>query len=354
MARALRLATRGMCTTHPNPRVGCVIAKDGHVLAEAWHHRAGEPHAEKLALQAAGEAARGATVYLNLEPCCHQGRTPPCTDALIDAGVARVVAALQDPNPQVAGGGISVLRTAGIDVEVGLLAEQAEALNRGFIMRMRHGRPWVTLKLGASLDGRTAMATGESRWITGEAARRDVHRLRARSSAVLTGIGTVLADDPSLTVRLHDVARQPLRVIVDSNLSTPLDAEILAQDGDVLIATAVEDDDFVAGLGNNSVEVSYLPGPNGVVDLVALMDQLAMREINEVLVETGPTLAGALLEARCVDELIVYIAPSLLGDDARGMFHLRGVKELAQRVQLHINDIRQVGEDVRITARVQV
>ena len=222
MARALRLATRGICTTHPNPRVGCVIVKEGKILAEAWHRWAGEPHAEKLALQAAGDAARGATVYLNLEPCCHQGRTPPCTDSLIDAGVARVVASLQDPNPQVAGGGIAILREAGIDVDVGLLAEQAEVLNRGFVSRMRHGRPWITLKIGASLDGRTAMASGESQWITGEAARRDVHRLRARSSALLTGIGTVLADDPALTVRYADAERQPLRVIVDSNLSKPL------------------------------------------------------------------------------------------------------------------------------------
>ncbi len=351
MARALQLAVRGLRTTHPNPRVGCVIVKDDNVIAEAWHVRAGGLHAERLALQQAGSDARGATVYLNLEPCCHQGRTPPCTDSLIDAGVARVVAAMQDPNPQVAGGGIAVLRGAGIDVDVGLMAQQAESLNRGFVYRMRHGRPWVTLKLGASIDGRTAMASGESQWITSEAARLDVHRLRARSSAVLTGIGTILADDPSLTARCEGVERQPLRVIVDSNLSIDKNAKVFASAGDVLIATA--NDEYDQTGFPDSVEMSYLPGPSGAVDLESLMDQLALRGINEVLVETGPTLAGALLEAGKVDELILYMAPNLLGNDARGMFHLPAIKELAQKVELDITDLRRIGPDIRITCIIK-
>jgi len=353
MARALQLAARGLCTTPPNPRVGCVIVKGDEIIAETWHQRAGEPHAERLALQLAGEAARGATVYLNLEPCCHQGRTPPCTDYLIDAGVARVVAGMQDPNPQVAGGGIAILRSVGIDVDVGLMETESTQLNKGFVKRMRSGRPWVVLKLGASLDGRTAMASGESRWITGEAARRDVHRLRARSSAILTGIGTVLADDPSLTARVEGITRQPLRVIVDSNLSIPLDARLFGQEGGVLVATAADEHDFAENFKGREVDISHIPGRDGTVDLVGLMDQLAQREINEVLVESGPTLAGALLEAGVVDELVLYMSPSLLGTDARGMFRLPAIKELAQRVEVEITDLRLVGQDIRVTAKLK-
>jgi len=352
MTRALRLAQHGINTTHPNPRVGCVIVKEGRIIGEAWHRRAGEPHAEILALKAAGSAARGATVYLNLEPCCHQGRTPPCTDSLIDAGVARVVAAMEDPNPQVAGGGVMTLRGAGIDVDLGLMAEQAERLNRGFVHRMRRGRPWVTLKLAATLDGRTGPAKGESKWITSDAARVDVHRLRARSSAVMTGIGTVLADDPQLTARMDGITRQPMRIVVDSNLTIPVNAKVLDAEPAALVVTATEDVERRRAIEAKGSEVLYLPGPHGAVDLHALMGELGLRDVNELLVESGPTLAGALLDAKLVNELVLYFAPSLLGNDGRGMFRLPHLQELADRVNLDIRDLRQVGPDLRITAAI--
>ncbi len=353
MARALHLAERGLCSTHPNPRVGCVIVKDGQVVGEGWHERAGGPHAEILALQQAGTRADGATLYVTLEPCCHHGRTAPCTDAVMAAGVKQIVVAMEDPNPQVAGNGLRVLQGAGIKVSAGLLAAEAEALNCGFVMRMRAGRPWVRAKLAMSLDGRTAMASGESQWITGTEARRDVHRLRARSSAIMTGIGTVLCDDPSLTVRLDDDEQQhqPLRVILDSRLRTPPQARLLDLPGDTLILTgeqqAAGDAPFAAG-----VEVTGLPLVDGRMDLAAVLQHLGNREINEVHLEAGATLCGALLAAGLVDELVIYLGPHLMGDAARGLFRLPGLERMEDRIGLDIRDIRAVGKDWRITARV--
>ena len=357
MARALRLAERGLLTTDPNPRVGCVLVKEGRVVGEGWHEHTGEPHAEVHALQAAGEQANGATAYVTLEPCCHQGRTPPCTEALIAAGVACVVAAVEDPNPQVAGKGLSVLQQAGIDTRSGVLAAEAQQLNAGFVMRMREGRPWVRCKLAMSVDGRTAMASGESQWITGEAARRDVHRLRARSSAILTGIETVLADDPSLTARPGDVAgdkiRQPLRVILDSRLRTPLAAGLLQMPGKTLLVTGVVDEEKTTRLTRKGVEVVTLPLKNGRLDLPAVLQHLGTLEINEVHLEAGATLCGALLQAGLIDELVIYMAPHLMGNAARGLFALPGLESMDQRMQLSINDVRAVGEDWRITATIE-
>lgn len=349
MARALRLAERGRYSTHPNPCIGCVIVKDGNIVAEAWHRRTGEPHAEILALGQAGDAARGATVFVNLEPCCHHGRTPPCAGALIDAGVSKVFAAMEDPNPQVAGGGVEYLRGGGVDVHVGLLAAQAERLNRGFLKRMREGRPWVIVKTAASMDGRTATRVGESQWITGEAARADVHRMRARSSAIVTGSGTVLADDPLLTARMEGLERQPLRVVADSRLRTPVDAALLGAPGSTVIATAVEDEPSWRSLEAAGAELVCLPDANGRVDLDALLQHLCEREVNEVLVEAGPGLAGAMLQARLVDELVTYLAPVLLGDAGRGMFHLPGLDRLQDHLALEIQDVRAIGADLRLT-----
>ncbi len=361
MARAVRLANRGLYTTHPNPRVGCVLVRDGQVVGEGYHRRAGEPHAEPLALAAAGEAARGATAYVTLEPCCHHGRTPPCADALVEAGVSRVVAAMGDPNPLVAGKGIERLRRAGIPAETGLLEEQARSLNPGFIKRMERGLPFVRCKLAMSLDGRTAMPSGESRWITSEAARRDVQLLRARSAAVVTGIGTLLHDDPSLNVRLGgsdlpglepgETVIQPVRVVVDSRLRTPPGARMLALPGQVLIACSDPDPAHGAVLEAAGAQIVHLPESGGRVDLESLFRFLAEQEINEVLVEAGPTLAGAVLRAGLVDELWVYLAPHLMGDAARGLFHLPGVERMQDRIALDILDIRAVGRDWRIRAR---
>jgi diaminohydroxyphosphoribosylaminopyrimidine deaminase / 5-amino-6-(5-phosphoribosylamino)uracil reductase len=355
MAQALQLAEQGLYTTDPNPRVGCVIVQGGEVVGRGWHRRAGEPHAEILALAEAGERARGATVYVTLEPCCHYGRTPPCTDALIGAGVGRVVAAMRDPNPKVSGGGLARLRDAGIATEAGLLEEQASALNPGFVMRMAHGRPFVRAKLAMSLDGRTAMASGESKWITGAAARRDVQRLRARSSAILTGIGTVLADDPSLNVRLpgpdvHTEVRQPLRVVIDPRLSTPEGARMLRLAGRTLILTCSRDEEAGHRLKARGAEVAVVPADGDNVELSAALRHLAALEVNEVLLESGATLAGAMLRAGLIDELIVYLAPHVMGDGARGLFHLPGLERMEQRVGLQIRDVRAVGEDWRITA----
>jgi diaminohydroxyphosphoribosylaminopyrimidine deaminase/5-amino-6-(5-phosphoribosylamino)uracil reductase len=356
MARALRLAARGLYTTDPNPRVGCVVVRDGAIVGEGWHARAGSPHAEVHALQQAGAAAAGATVYVTLEPCAHHGRTPPCADALVHAAPARVVAAMQDPNPLVAGQGLERLRAAGIEVAAGLLADAAQSLNPGFAMRMRDGRPRVRCKLAMSLDGRTAMASGESQWITGPQAREDVHRLRARSSAIMTGIGTVLADDPSLTARLpgHDAATllQPLRVVLDSGLRLPPDARLLQQPGETLVVTTVEDPAREAALARPGVSVVALPGRDGRPDLDAVLRYLARMEVNELHLEAGARLSGAMLDAGLVDELVIYLAPHLMGDGARGLFHLPGLERMAQRVQLQVQDIRAVGQDWRITARV--
>lgn len=352
MARALELARRGLYTTDPNPRVGGVIVKDENVVGEGYHERAGGPHAEIHALRAAGEQARGATVYLTFEPCCHHGKTPPCSDALIAASVGRVIAAMPDPNPRVAGKGFAVLNAAGIETASGLMQAEAEALNPGFIRRMRTGRPYVRVKLAASLDGRTATADGESKWITGERARADVQRLRARSSAIVTGIGTVLADDPSLNVRAFDIGRQPLRVVVDSHLRTPPSAKMLSLPGTTLIVTAVNDAARAEALRAAGAEVLQL-GKGGKADLDALLAALAVREVNEVLVEAGATLAGAFLDAGLADELVLYYAPVLLGDKGRGMFRLDGVAKTVEGVKLEIRDVRAIGQDWRVIVHIR-
>ena len=351
MARALALARRGLYTTDPNPRVGCVVVRDEKVVGEGFHERAGQPHAEVIALRAAGDRARGATVYLTLEPCCHHGKTPPCTDALIGAGVARVVAAMPDPNPRVAGKGFAALTQAQITSESGLMQPDAEALNPGFLRRMQQGRPFVRVKLAASLDGRTALANGESKWITGEPARADVQHWRARSSAMLTGIGTVLADDPSLNVRAFEIGRQPLRVVLDSQLRMSPKAKMLALPGTTLVVTASNDAARAAALRQAGAEVQVL-ADKGRVDLAALMRMLAAREANEILVEAGATLSGALLEAGLVDELVLYQAPYLLGDAGRGLFRLANLTQMAARPALEIKDMRAIGQDWRLVARI--
>ncbi|HEY2036454.1 MAG TPA: bifunctional diaminohydroxyphosphoribosylaminopyrimidine deaminase/5-amino-6-(5-phosphoribosylamino)uracil reductase RibD [Steroidobacteraceae bacterium] len=371
MTRALELAARGLETTHPNPRVGCVIAQGEEIVGEGWHERAGEPHAEVNALRAAGPKAVGATAYVTLEPCSHHGRTPPCVDALIAARVARVVFAAQDPNPRVSGRGAQALRQAGIATEPGLLEAEAAELNPGFLKRMRSGRPWVRVKLAMSLDGRTALANGASQWITGPAAREDVQRWRARSSAVLTGIGTVLADDPRLDVRLPDPPcgrprLQPLRVVLDARLQTPPDARLLGTGGSVLIIT-------VAGHGDNDVEfarrraqlaqrgaaIEEVPasephastGTPRRPSLAQMLDHLGRREINELWVEAGPRLAGALLEQSLVDELLLYVAPKLLGPQARPLVAMDELRQLQDAPGFVVVETRQIGEDVRLRLR---
>ncbi len=353
MTRAIQLAKKGLYTTDPNPRVGCVLVKDDQIIGEGWHQYAGEPHAEINALKQAGENAKGATAYVSLEPCGHQGRTPPCADALINAGIVHVVAAMQDPNPQVSGSGLKRLADAGIKTKSGLLEEQAKALNPGFIKRMSKGLPYVRAKLAMSLDGRTAMASGESMWITGDAARRDVQKLRARSSAILTGSGTVLADDPSLNVRLTadelDICgevRQPLRVIIDNHLSCSQNAKMFGLPGKNLIFTAASSSEHWQ---KDSVEIVQLAEQGNRISLHNAMLNLAEREINEVHVEAGSVLCGALLEAGLIDEIIIYMAPHIMGDDAKGLFHLPGLKEMKQRIDLEIKDIRPIGKDWRIT-----
>lgn len=352
MAEALRLAEQGLYSTSPNPRVGCVIARGGQIVGRGWHERAGEPHAEVHALREAGEQARGATAYVTLEPCSHFGRTPPCADGLIAAGVGRVVAAMADPNPLVAGQGLEKLRQAGIQAEVGLMGAEAEALNIGFVSRMTRGRPWVRLKAAASLDGKTALNNGASQWITGPEARQDGHRWRARACAILTGIGTVLEDDPLMNVRQVETPRQPQRIIVDSRLEIPLTARILAG-GKVLIACAQENPNKQAALAALGVELLLLPNPQGKVDLLALMRHLGQRGINELHVEAGYKLNGSLLAAGLVDEVLLYLAPCLLGHEAAGIFNLPTLEALAEKPSLKITDLRQVGQDIRILGRVQ-
>lgn len=351
MARALRLAARGLCTTSPNPRVGCVlVGHGGETIGEGWHERAGEPHAEVHALRATGYQARGATAYVTLEPCSHHGRTPPCADALIAAGVSRVVVAMQDPNPLVAGRGLQRLRDAGIAVDCGLLADEARALNAGFVSRMTRTRPWLRLKLAASLDARTALASGESRWITGEAARLDVQRLRARACALLTGSGTVLADDPGLDVRLPGTERQPLRVVLDTGLRTPLAARLIGRPGRTLICCGAQAGIAeAAALTAYGVEIERVPQLAGGLDLAAVLARLAARGCNEVHAECGARLAGSLLGAGLVDELVVYVAPLLLGDAARGLATLPGLERMAQRLEFDWRDVRIVGRDLRLT-----
>ncbi len=351
MGQALELAGRGLYTTTPNPRVGCVVAAGGMVIGTGWHEKAGMPHAEALALEAAGARARGATLYVNLEPCSHHGRTPPCVDAIIAAGVKRVVAAIGDPNPKVAGTGFSKLRAAGIEVEHGLKEDEARELNVGFFARMTRGRPWMRMKIAASLDGRTALANGRSRWITGEAARADGHRWRARACAVLTGFGTVRDDDPQLDVRGVDTPRQPLKIVVDSKFETPPSARLL-KDGRTLVAGAVNDKKRIAALEAAGAEVVIIPNERGKVELTKLMEELARRELNEIHVEAGTRLNGSLLQAGVVDELLVYLAPRIIGDSGRGMFHLPELTELSQTTALEIRGVERIGADLRILARL--
>ncbi|EOZ7437046.1 bifunctional diaminohydroxyphosphoribosylaminopyrimidine deaminase/5-amino-6-(5-phosphoribosylamino)uracil reductase RibD [Yersinia enterocolitica] len=356
MARAFELARLGRFTTSPNPNVGCVLVRDGEIVGEGYHLRAGEPHAEVHALRMAGEKARGATAYVTLEPCSHHGRTPPCADALLTAGVKRVVAAMQDPNPQVAGRGLYKLKQAGVEVDHGLMLAEAEAVNLGFLKRMRTGFPYLQLKMAASLDGRTAMASGESQWITSPQARQDVQRFRAQSSAILSTSATVLADDPALTVRWQeldaqtqalypqDALRQPVRIIVDSHNRVTPQHKVIQQDGPCWLARVEADEQSWP----NNVEQLLLPRHGNGVDLVLLMMQLGKRLINSVWVEAGPQFAGALLQAGVVDELILYIAPKLLGSDARGLCQLTGLTQLSDAPEFVFSEVRQVGPDLRL------
>jgi diaminohydroxyphosphoribosylaminopyrimidine deaminase/5-amino-6-(5-phosphoribosylamino)uracil reductase len=353
MSRALELAAQGAWTARPNPMVGCVIARDGVVLGEGHHVRAGEAHAEINALGKAGDAS-GATAYVTLEPCNHHGRTEPCTEALVAAGIAAVVFAMRDPNPGVDGGGRDRLREAGIVVREGLMADEARELNAGFVSRVTRGRPWVRVKVAASLDGATAMRSGASQWITGPEARADVHRLRAASGAVLTGIGTVVADDPSLTARDVPTAtgwEQPLRAIVDTNLRMPLSARMLCLPGKTVVY-CLQDENREA-LESEGAEVVRIGGNGPRVALDKVLEDLARREINDLLVEAGPVLAGSLLVAGLVDELVIYQAPHIMGSETRRMFATPGWQELSDRLELQVLDSRPVGADTRLTARIR-
>ena len=353
MARALTLAERGRYSARPNPAVGCVIVRNDQVIGEGWHQRAGDAHAEINALQAAGDGAAGATVYVTLEPCAHHGKTPPCAEALVDAGVTKVVVAMQDPNDEVAGRGLHILRSAGIQVETGLMAARAAALNQGFVSRMTRDRPFVRLKIAASIDGAIAMKNGDSQWITGPAARDDVQRLRAGSGVVMTGIGTVLADDPSLNVRSHELAAagvQPVRVVLDSQLRMPLAATMLTLAGTTLVCFAGDKDPghlLAAG-----AEVFCTGREHAQVDVATVLAELARREINDVLVEAGPELAGHLLEKRLADELVIYQSPHIIGSETQRMFATPTLQQLSDRLQLDIFDRRRVGEDTRLSARI--
>ena len=354
MARALQLAARGRYSAHPNPMVGCVIVRDGEVVGEGWHEKAGEAHAEINALRAAGDKAQGATAFVSLEPCAHTGKTPPCAAALIEAGIKRVVAAMQDPFVEVAGTGLDRLREAGVTVDVGLMQSAAETLNAGFVGRVTGGRPRVRLKIAASLDGAIAMASGESQWITGAEARHDVQRLRAQSGAVMTGIGTVLADDPSLNVRARDLdtrGLQPLRVVLDSRLRMPPTAKMLSLSGATLICCVGEHE--AGPLEGAGAEVRKFGAHGDAVNVFEVLAALSEREINDVLVEAGPRLTGYLLEKELVDELVIYQSPHIMGSNTRGMFDTPTWEALADRKALDVTDVRRVGIDTRITASVQ-
>lgn len=363
MQLALQLAQHGRYSTKPNPAVGCVLVKDGQIVGQGWHHKAGLPHAERVALAEAGSNARGTTAYVTLEPCSHHGRTPPCADALVEAGVARVVVAMQDPNPLVAGQGIERLQQAGIDVAAGLLENEARALNPGFIKMMEQQRPYVRVKMASSLDGRTAMANGESQWITGEAARLEVHRLRALSGAIVTGIGTVLADNPGLNVRLpaevlaelqlDEVSAQPLRVVLDPHLSLPLDAKMLGLPGRTIVMTSKETVERNASLAEammaQGIELVAVSADEDRLDIEAVLHYLGQEEqVREVLVESGAIVAGAFMQSGFVDELHCFIAPVLMGNAAKPMFVLPGVESMSDKIQLQIESVTPFGEDVRL------
>ncbi|MGF6243014.1 MULTISPECIES: bifunctional diaminohydroxyphosphoribosylaminopyrimidine deaminase/5-amino-6-(5-phosphoribosylamino)uracil reductase RibD [Paraburkholderia] len=356
MERALALAKRGMYTTDPNPRVGCVLVKNGEVIGEGFTQPAGQDHAEVRALKDArsrGHDLRGATAYVTLEPCSHFGRTPPCANALIEAQVDRVVAAMEDPNPQVSGRGLKMLRDAGIEVRCGLLANEAAELNIGFVSRMTRGRPWVRMKVAASLDGRTGLPSGESQWITGEAARADGHAWRARASAILTGIGTVREDDPRMTVRAVDTPRQPQRVLIDSQLDVPPTAQILAGAPTLIFCGNLDERHTARAnvLRDHGAEIVQMANAAGKVDLPGMLKALGERQVNELHVEAGYKLNGSLLREGCVDELLVYLAPSLLGIDSMGMFSLVAPQALDNRVRLTFHTVDRIGDDVRILAR---
>jgi len=350
MRRALALAVLGLTTVDPNPRVGCVLVRDGRVVGEGWHERAGGPHAEARALQTAGEAARGATAYVSLEPCAAQGRTPPCTGALVAAGVRRVVYAVDDPNPGMRGGA-AALRAAGIEVANGLLADEARELNIGFFSRHERGRPWVRVKLGASLDARTALADGTSQWITGTESRADVQRFRARSSVVLAGASTVLKDDPSLNVRIEGASRQPLRVVLDRRLRVPATARTYTLEGAAAVFTASSDEARLGTLRQAGVRVEHVGAASGGLDLAAVMTRLAALQANEAWVEAGPRLAGALLMARLVDELVIYMAPCMLGPQGAPLAQLPPIARLEDRLALRYVAVDRMGADLRIIAR---
>ena len=354
MSLALLLAERGLYTTTPNPRVGCILVNNGQIIGQSAHLKAGEPHAEIMALRDAEakfpNLIQGADAYVTLEPCCHFGRTPPCTDALIKAGVNRVIVAMQDPNPQVAGNGLAKLAAAGIETQHGLMEAQARELNAGFISRMTQKRPFVRVKIAASLDGKTALANGESKWITGEAARKDVQHWRARSCAILTGIGTVLADHPKMNVRHIPNARQPLRVVVDSQLRVSPQAEILAG-GNTLIAYVSDVERKAEALRKSGAELIKVESSEGKVCLKQLLSHLAERGINEVMVEAGQTLNGALLTLNLVDEFVFYYAPTLLGSNARGMLAIPALESMQNRTELCLIEVRQFGQDIRVRAK---
>ncbi len=343
MARALALAGKGLYTATPNPRVGCVIARNEAIVGEGWHEKAGGAHAEVLAIGQAGERAAGATLYVNLEPCSHHGRTPPCTGLVAKSGVRRVVAAMLDPNPEAAHGGAQ-LAAAGIGFEHGLMEQEARELNIGFVSRMTRGRPWVRLKIAATLDGRTALADGRSQWITGAEARKDGHRWRARACAILTGIGTGKADDPRLTVRDLETPRQPLRVVVDSRLEISETARVLEGDTALVFCGTQK-------TRNVKAEILSFPNPEGKVDLQKMLQELGRRGVNELHVEAGFRLNGSLVREGCVDEFLIYLNPSFLGDDAQGMLALPGISTLDKRIKIKIASVERIGEDMRILAR---
>ena len=347
MASALQLARKGLNTTHPNPRVGCVISRNGQVIASGWHKKAGEAHAEINALREAGEKAVGGTAYVTLEPCSHSGRTPPCVEALISAKIARVVYAIEDPNPAVNGNGFERLKKAGIEVQCGLMAAQAEELNEGFLKRMRSGRPWLRIKLAQSMDGHIALANGSSQWISGPEARADVQNWRARSDAILTGIGTVLADDPSLNVRNSKNARQPARIIVDSHWRMPANAHLLSLSGEVLIA-GLNENSVPEALRKTAAECMVLSSSEERVDMKALLAELGKRGFNEVQVEAGATLCGTLIQQGLVDELLIYQAPVILGGGAVSPFAAPRLDNMQDRVHLEWVDTRRIGRDLRL------